>query len=279
MQLSIIGRTKNKEKVCDLCKSSGKQVCDHCFKCGSSEHFARGCKTLQETGDGTTKGQGVAKQANLSHSCTYCKVKETNTLFKQCSNCRFFTYCSESCQQKHWNEHKTLCKELNELDEQKLRENFSNNDGVYACHLTPREDLAITWLVGKRCTVQCSLNGMNTTALWDTGAQVSIVYNDRSCDNSPNAKIQGIEELLGVNNLDLKAVNGTALPYSGWTEIDFSLIGTSHDYGLKVPFLVCKDALGQPVTDYNVIKEITRKSSATSKSYDQLPFHGKNHQK
>ena len=93
--------------------------------------------------------------------------------------------------------------------------------GVYACHLTPREDSAITRLVGKRCTVQCSLNGVKTTALWDTGAQVSIVSNDWICENLPNAKIQGVEKLLDVNILELKAANGTAVPYSGWSEIDF----------------------------------------------------------
>ena len=63
------------------------------------------------------------------------------------------------------------------------------------------------------------------------------------CEILSNAKIQGVEKLLDVNNLDLKAANRTALPYSGWPEIDFSLIGTNYDYGLKVPFLVCKDVL------------------------------------
>ena len=92
---------------------------------------------------------------------------------------------------------------------------------MYACHLTPREDSAITRLVGKRCAVQCSLNGLKTTALWDTGAQVSIVSNDWICENLPNAKIQGVEELLDVNNLDLKAANRTALPYSGCLRLIF----------------------------------------------------------
>ena len=41
---------QQRKHLCDSCKSSGKQVCDHCFKCGSSEHFARGCKTLQGNG-------------------------------------------------------------------------------------------------------------------------------------------------------------------------------------------------------------------------------------
>lgn len=97
---------------------------------------------------------------------------------------------------------------------------------------------------------------MQTTALWDTRAQVSIVSNDWICENLPDAKVQGVEELLGVNYFDLKAANGTALPYSGWTEIDTSLLGTNHNYGLKVAFLVCNDVLDQPVIGHNVVEEL-----------------------
>lgn len=43
---------KQKKAQCDSCKQSGEQVCDHCFKCGSSEHFARGCKKNQGNGKG-----------------------------------------------------------------------------------------------------------------------------------------------------------------------------------------------------------------------------------
>ena len=229
---------------------------------------------MQENGGkretATTRGQGVASRT-VSHSCSYCKTRETSTPFRQCSNCKLFRYCSKLCQQKHWAEHKPLCKELLELNQQKLRENF-NNDGVYACHLSPREDAAITGLVGKKCTVQCSLNGVETTALWDTGAQVSIVSSEWIREHLPSAKIRGVEDLLGIKNLDLKAANGTALPYSGWTEIDFSLIGRNHDYGLKVPLLVCKDALDLPVVGYNVIEEITKKSAALMKNDGQPPF-------
>ena len=41
---------QQRKRLCDSCKSSSKQVCDHCLKCGSSAHFARGCKTLQGNG-------------------------------------------------------------------------------------------------------------------------------------------------------------------------------------------------------------------------------------
>jgi hypothetical protein len=216
-----------------------------------------GVRITRETA--TPKGRGVAHETDLSHCCTFCKVSEMDTPFKQCSKCKFFRYCSQACQRKHWNEHKT-CNELSDIHEQKLRENFVD-DGVYACHLSPRENAVITRLVGRKYTVQCSLNGVKTTALWDTGAQVSIVSSAWLQEHLPKAKIQEVEELLGVNELELKAANRTALPYCAWTEIDFSLLGTNSDYGLKIPFLVGKVVLDLPVVGYNVIEEITRKSA------------------
>ena len=41
-----------------------------------------------------------------------------------------------------------------------------------------------------------------------------------------------VQELLGVSGLDLKAANGTDLPYMGWIDIDFKLMGRDHDYGI-----------------------------------------------
>jgi hypothetical protein len=113
---------------------------------------------------------------------------------------------------------------------------------------------------------------VKTTALWDTVAQVSIVSSAWLQEHFPKAKIQGVEELLGVNKLELKAANGTALPYCGWTEIDFSLLGTNSDYGLKIPFLVSKVVLDLPVVGYNVIEEITRKSAVKVNQDKQTSF-------
>lgn len=37
---------KRRNTLCNSCKESGEK-CDHCYKCGSREHFARGCKKTQ----------------------------------------------------------------------------------------------------------------------------------------------------------------------------------------------------------------------------------------
>ena len=59
--------------------------------------------------------------------------------------------------------------------------------------------------------------------------------------------------------LDLKAANGTDLPYKGWVELNFSLVkGESERNDIKVQFLVAKDSLDRPIVGFNVIEEITR---------------------
>ena len=61
--------------------------------------------------------------------------------------------------------------------------------------------------------------------------------------------------------LDLKAANGTDLPYKGWEELNFSLVkGESERNDIKVPFLFAKDSLDTPIVGFNVIEEITRNS-------------------
>ena len=84
--------------------------------------------------------------------------------------------------------------------------------------------------MGKRCMVQCVMNDVQTEALWDTGAQVSIVSKDWIAENLPTAEPRQIEELLSDQGLDLKAANGSEIPYEGWIEVSFKL-ATSGDNG------------------------------------------------
>ncbi|KAL9967536.1 hypothetical protein ACROYT_G025783 [Oculina patagonica] len=121
-----------------------------------------------------------------------------------------------------------------------------------------REHAQGVCLVGRKCSVKCLLNGVETEAIWDTGAQVSIVSRSwlRRC--LPGCNIQNIAELLGMDGLDLKAANGTDLPYEGWVELTFNLIENDLDHTVKVPFLVAKDTLDMPIVGFNLIEEITK---------------------
>ena len=44
-----------RRRKCSACYSAGVERCDHCFKCGSSDHFARGCR----------KGRGLGNERRL----------------------------------------------------------------------------------------------------------------------------------------------------------------------------------------------------------------------
>ena len=74
----------------------------------------------------------------------------------------------------------------------------------------------------------------------------------------PGCDIGDMTELLGMDGLDLKAANGTDLPYEGWVELTFNLIEDNVDHTVKVPFLVAKDSLDMPIVGFNVIEEITK---------------------
>ena len=64
--------------------------------------------------------------------------------------------------------------------------------------------LTVAKLVGKKCRVLCSLSGVTVEALWDTGAQVSIVSKSWLGENLTSLELRKIDELLGEGvELDL----------------------------------------------------------------------------
>ena len=118
-------------------------------------------------------------------------------------------------------------------------------------HLSPQEHARVARLVGRKCTVKCLFNGLETDALWDTGAQVSIISHSWLKQCLPGCDIRDIAELLGMDGLDLKAANGTDLPYDGWVELTFNLIEDDFDHTVTVPFLIAKDSLDMPIVRFN----------------------------
>ena len=119
-------------------------------------------------------------------------------------------------------------------------------------------------LIGDKCLIRCSLQGTNMRALLDTGAQVSIISKSILAENFPEEEIHDVSELLGNDTaLDLKTANGSALPYSGYVVLSFSLQeGTSND--LKVPMLVTNTDIDNVIIGYNVLEEIINSHSDNS---------------
>ena len=179
---------------------------------------------------------------------------------KQCSSCQSVHYCSQKCQRAHWTGHKKLCSAIKYLSNQE-RKNVSDS-GMYVSHITPNQHAKVAKLVGKRCMVQCVMNDVQTEALWDTGAQVSIVSKDWIAENLPTAEPRQIGELLSDQGLDLKAANGSEIPYEGWIEVTFKLATSGDKHGMAVPFLISTDSLDHPIVGYNVIEELVKGSGS-----------------
>ena len=59
-----------------------------------------------------------------------------------------------------------------------------------------------------------------------------------------------------MDGLELKAANGTDLPYEGCLERTFHLIEDDSDHTVTVPFLIGKDFLDMPIVGFNVTEEI-----------------------
>lgn len=94
-------------------------------------------------------------------------------------------------------------------------------------YLPPRHESQLIKLIGKRCLVNCHLNGQPMEALWDTGAQASIVNDAWRQQHLQDTVIQPLEELLGEATLTGLAANNTEILFIGWVEISFQLDGGS----------------------------------------------------
>jgi hypothetical protein len=138
-----------------------------------------------------------------------------------------------------------------------------SDNQVYPSHLSPRQHIRVAQLVGSKCSVNCHLDGQAVTAFWVTGAQVSIVSETFMYKQSLTSKLRNVEELLGVQGkIELKAANGTPIPYCGWIELSVRSNETQPD--ILVPFLVTKENIGPPIIGFNVIELIVKEANSIS---------------
>ena len=169
----------------------------------------------------TPAGQGVAlPEKGKSHQCSGCLKLDCRTQLLQCSACQCVRYCSLGCQKARWPKHKMLCKAIKELSERESLKEKGLGDaqvrGVYASHITPRQQERIVKLVGKKCVIDCFLDDKPTEVLWDTGAQVSIISVDFLESQLPTVQRRDIKQLLSTEgSISLQAANGTDIPHCG----------------------------------------------------------------
>ena len=244
-----------------------------------SEHWSMGCRKRESGKDAgfgkppevATAGQEVtsseeAKVTGKSLICVVCKMPESSDKpIMQCSGCKSVGYCSKRCQQAHWPGHKTVCGAIQSLEaRERIQSDGTTDSNMFVSHLTPKQHSIVAKLVGEKCKIHCVIGGMETEALWDTGAQVSILPEGWLKKNCQNCRVRNIEELLGTDvKLNLTAANGTLIPYEGWVSIGFKLATAQHaTQQLDVPFLVAKEGVECPIVGYNVIELIVKESAS-----------------
>ena len=71
----------------------------------------------------------AANDVIVSRECIDCDGCGAASPQKCCSRCYSYYYCSKQCQVAHWNEHKSLCKQLKESREQWERRADETPDG------------------------------------------------------------------------------------------------------------------------------------------------------
>ena len=111
----------------------------------------------------TPAGQGVAlPEKEKSHQCSGCPKLDCRTQLLQCLACQCVRYCSLDYQKVHWPKHKVLCKAIKELSQIESSNEKGLGDaqdrGVYASHITPRQQERIVQVVGRKCVVDCYLD-------------------------------------------------------------------------------------------------------------------------
>lgn len=114
-------------------------------------------------------------------------------------------------------------------------------------------------------------------ALWDTGAQSSIVSDSWRQRHLPHTVIRPVSELLGEETLTILAANDTPIPYIGWIEVSFRLDSDPHmKSDLQVPMLVSTDpaVASEPIIGYNVIERVINRNEEKTKGGRKQLAHG-----
>ena len=190
--------------------------------------------------------QPVSSENTKSHKCNNCSGEMDKP--KTCVGCRSVQYCGKSCQKQCWSSHKVLCKAIQSL--QRVEDKRIDEKCSFDIRDTDKVAKVVS-LVGEKCSVKCKLNGVSCNALWDTGAEVSLISAKWLKRNNVPFEVKRVEDLLG-SDLRVRAVGQREIPYLGYTEIEFEI----NNYSVRVPFLVSDEELVQPLIGYNVIKVI-----------------------
>ena len=133
--------------------------------------------------------------------------------------------------------------------------------------------------MGDKCNLTCHIGEKKKTeALWDTGAQVSVMSQEWLQQHHPQEKIQPIASLFPDGSLHLTAANNTTIPFLGYVELCVSL-NSPRKAEIIVHFLVTtSNTNSHIILGYNVIAEVATNSHTSTKDVSAhmaavLPHH------
>ncbi|XP_061153460.1 uncharacterized protein LOC133167007 isoform X1 [Syngnathus typhle] len=197
-----------------------------------------------------------------SRYCHHCRREEQgDTLLQTCTSCSTASYCSKACQTQHWPEHKHICTAVRMVDHhlsERREKGWSSHMGKLDIFQN-KQGRKLVKLIGRRRMVKCTFDNVPVTALWDTGAQATVINDKWRKEHLLYTTIREIEELLGPEPLNGLAANQTKIPFIGWVPVEFKITGTEvSSSGLLVPVLVSSDhnVAQSPIIGFNVIEEV-----------------------
>ncbi len=152
-------------------------------------------------------------------------------------------------------------KNLSLCTQQKLQQTHSGKTvSDQRKNVKTKKQSTLPELVGKKCLVNCYIQGQRTQVLWDTGSQVSAVDETWKADKLPDIELRDIAEIVDPDNpLQIEATNGTEMPYAVRVEVIVRLVGSTAE--IHVPMLVMKgNRQPRPIIGFNVIEHVVTNS-------------------
>lgn len=162
------------KRGCKVCQEQvmGDQ-CAHCFKCGQSRHFSRGCRGQKRL---------VVKPDSMKATVQPVPTPSPSTTSQDGGDGKVYEF---------------LCEKIRQLEAESEGSGKTGHivGATYASHLSLHHQAKLKAVIGKKCLVDCPFEGVATQALWDTGSQVTII-NDRwrkSC--IPHIQLRNLNKL------------------------------------------------------------------------------------
>ena len=157
----------------------------------------------------TTKSGESNQGLESNHGCCYCNKQLS--VMKLCTSCKTVYYCSKTCQENHWSQHKSICQSVKILEGNTSKHEISIDElkgNVY--ELSPKGRTKIAKAVGERCLVNILLDGKDREVLWDTGAQVCLAGKGWMEERFPDKQLRPVSELF-EKGLSVKSASGEEL--------------------------------------------------------------------